>query len=83
MLKSRSRFKEYVRAEYEAWKRATIDMPEKDRKAMKELFNAALSASDSAYESPNLLPSDVMFMLMLVQLQAKLNELGEKLEKRA
>jgi len=68
-----------MKGEYEAWKRATIDMPERERRALKELFNAALSASDSAYESPSLLPSDAMFMLMLIQLEEKLDELEAKL----
>jgi len=82
MLKSMSRFKEYVRGEYEAWRRATIEMSDRDRKALKELFSAALSASDSAYESANALPRDMMFMLMLIQLKARLDDLEAKLYKK-
>jgi len=56
-------------------------LPDKERKTLKELFKAALLASDSASSSSNALPNDMMLMLMLIQLENELDGIEEKLER--
>jgi len=50
-----------------------IMLPEEERKALKELLDAAVTRSDAGSIVPRPLPSETMFMLMLVHLQAKIN----------
>ena len=47
----------------------------RERKALKELLDPALSRSDAGSIVPRPLPSETMFMLMLVHLKVKVNEL--------
>ena len=63
----------------------TIVLSEGEKRALKDLLNAALSTSDVGFTAlghiPNPIPSDTMFMLMLIHLRAKLNKIEKKLEK--
>jgi len=51
--------------------------PPEERKTLKELLDAALTRSDAGSIVPRVIPSETMFMLMLVHLKAKINELDE------
>ena len=55
-------------------------LSEAERKALRELLDAALTKSDAGSIVPRPLPSETMFMLMLIHLDAKINELEEKVK---
>jgi hypothetical protein len=54
-------------------------LPPEERKALKELLDAALTRSDAGSIVPRPIPSETMFMLMLVHLKARVDAL-EKAE---
>lgn len=56
-------------------------LPPEERKALKELLDAALTRSDAGSIVPRPIPSETMFMLMLVHLKAKIDGLEERTEK--
>jgi hypothetical protein len=49
-------------------------LPEAERKALRELLDAALQRSDAGSIVPRSLPSETMFMLMFVHLRAGVDE---------
>jgi len=55
-----------------------IMLPPEERKALKELLDAVVIRSDAGSIVPRPLPSETMFMLMLVHLKAEISELREK-----
>jgi hypothetical protein len=55
-------------------------LPPEERKALKELLDAALTRSDAASIVPRPIPSENMFMLMLVHLKARVDELERRAE---
>lgn len=81
MLRTVSKFKEYVKAEYQNWTRAMVVMTHEERQAFRGLFKAVLSESDGMNSSLNEFSSDAMFMLMLIHLKAEVDKLEEKLDK--
>jgi len=70
-------FREWLNAECQEWMKMKPFLPEDQRRALKELLDAALIRSDAGSIVPRPLPSETMFMLMLVHLQAKVNELED------
>jgi len=75
VLKTVSEFKKYVKTEYQNWTRPMVVMTPEEREALRDLFKAVLSESDSGTSSLNESHSDVMFMLMLIHLKADLDKL--------
>ena len=71
-------FRQWLNAECEEWIKMKVVLPEVERKALRELLDAALTRSDAGSIVPRPLPSETMFMLMLVHLEAKLNEFEER-----
>jgi hypothetical protein len=62
----------------EEWMKMKIMLPQEERKALKELLDAAVTRSDAGSIVPRPLPSETMFMLMLVNMKARINELEER-----
>lgn len=81
MLTSTSKFKEYVKERYQDWARTIVVLEESERRALRELFRAVLSASDSACSSVMTFPNDMMFMLMLIHIESELDRIRDKLAK--
>ena len=54
-------------------------LSQEERKALKELLDAAATKSDAGSIVPRPLMSETMFMLMLVHLKAKINELEKRM----
>ena len=77
MGRSTPTFRQWLNAEYQEWIKMKIVLPEEERKALKELLDAAVTRSDAGSIVPRPLPSETMFMLMLVHLQAKINKSEE------
>ena len=71
-------FRQWLNAEYQEWMKMKVVLPEEKRKALKELLDAAVTRSDAGSIVPRPLPSETMFMLMLVHLKARINELEER-----
>jgi len=71
-------FREWLSAERQEWMRMRPFLPEDQRKALKELLDSALTRSDAGSIVPRPLPSETMFMLMLVHLKARVDALEEK-----
>ena len=67
--------------EYSEWIKMAKMLPAEEKKALRELLDAALTRSDAGSIVPRVIPSETMFMLMLVHLQAKINELDERTRK--
>ena len=67
--------------EYSEWTKMGKTLPIEERKALKELLDVALTRSDAGSIVPRVIPSETMFMLMLIHLKAKINELGERVRK--
>jgi hypothetical protein len=65
--------------EYRDWIKMGKMLPLEERKALKELLDAALTRSDAGLIVPRPIPSETMFMLMLVHLQAKVDMLEANL----
>jgi len=55
-----------------------IMLPVEERKALKELLDAPITRSDAGSIVPRPLPSETIFLLMLVNMKAKINELEER-----
>jgi hypothetical protein len=75
-------FRQWLNAECQEWMKMKTFLPEQQRKALRELLDAALQRSDAGSIVPRPLPSETMFMLMLVHLSAKINELEEEVKER-
>jgi len=75
-------FREWLNAECQEWMRMRPFLPEDQRRALKELLDAALTRSDAGSIVPRPLPSETMFMLMLVHLKAKINDMETVLDDR-
>jgi len=67
--------------EYSEWTKMGKTLPIEERKALKELLDVALTRSDAGSIVPRVIPSETMFMLMLVHLKAKINDLDERMRK--
>jgi len=81
MLSPTSRFKEYVKERYQDWARAIAVLEKSERRALRELFGAVLSTSDSACSSVMTFPDDMMFMLMLIHIESELDRIRDELAK--
>jgi hypothetical protein len=74
--------RQLMNEEYQEWIKMAKMLPQEERKALKELLDAALTRSDAGSIVPRPIPSETMFMLMLVHLKAKVSELEEKVKER-
>jgi len=74
--------RQFIQDEWQEWIRTSVILSEKERKALKDLLNAALVMSDVGSLVPNPVPIVTMFMLMLIHLDARLNEIERRLEKK-
>ena len=72
-------FRQWLNAECEEWIKMKAMLSQEERKALKELLDVAQTRSDAGSIVPRPLPSETMFMLMLVHLKAKVNELEQRL----
>ena len=70
--------RQLMNEEYSEWIKMRTMLPPEERKALKELLDAALTRSDAGSIVPRVIPSETMFMLMLVCLKAEINELDER-----
>ena len=77
MGRSTLTFRQWLNAEVQEWMKMKIMLPQEERKALKELLDVAQTRSDAGSTVPRPLPTDTMFMLMLVHLKAKVDELEE------
>jgi hypothetical protein len=75
--------RQLMNEEYQEWIKMTKMLPQEERKALKELLDAALTRSDAGSIVPRPLPSETMFMLMLVHLKAKVNELEQRFDEQS
>jgi hypothetical protein len=57
-----------------------IMLPPEEKKALKELLDATLTRSNAGSIVPRVIPSETVFMMMLVHLKAKINELEQRLK---
>lgn len=81
MGRSTPTLREYLRSEFDSWFKMSKVLSDGERRALKELLNAAVSMSDAGSLVPNPVPSETTFMLMLLHLKTRLNDLEAKLEK--
>ena len=72
--------RQLMNEEYSERIKMTKMLPVEERRALKELLDAALTRSDAGSIVPRVIPSETMFMLMLVHLKARVDELEEKRE---
>jgi len=70
--------RQLMNEEYQEWIKMGKMLPPEERKALKELLDAALTRSDAGSIVPRPIPSETMFMLMLVHLKARVDELEER-----
>jgi hypothetical protein len=77
MGRSTPTFRQWLNAEYQEWMKMKVMLSQEERKALKELLDAAVTRSDAGSIVPRPLPTEMMFMLMLVNMKAKINELEE------
>lgn len=68
-------FRQWLNAECEEWIKMKTMLPEEERRALKELLDVAQTRSDAGSIVPRPLPSETMFMLMLVHLKARVDTL--------
>jgi len=68
-------FRQWLNSEYQEWMKMKVVLPGPKRKALKELLDAAVTRSDAGSIVPRPLPSETMFKLMLVHLEAKLDNI--------
>jgi len=66
--------------EYNEWIKMRTMLPPEEKKALKELLDAALTRSDAGSIVPRVIPSETIFMLMLIHLKTKINELEESVK---
>jgi len=76
-------FRQWLNAEYQEWMKMKVMLPEEERRALKELLDAAVTRSDAGSIVPRPIPSETMFMLMLVHLKARVNEVEERMNEKA
>jgi hypothetical protein len=81
MGRSTPTFRQWLNAEVQEWIKMKAMLPQEERKALKELLDVAQTRSDAGSIVPRPLPSETMFMLMLVHLKAKINSLEGSVEK--
>ena len=67
--------RQLLNEEYKEWIKMKVMLPQEERKALKELLDVALTRSDTGSIVPRVIPSETMFMLMLVHLKARVNKL--------
>jgi hypothetical protein len=72
--------RQLLNEEYQEWIKMGKMLPPEERKALKELLDAALIRSDAGSIVPRPIPSETMFMLMLVDIEAKVNELEHEIK---
>jgi len=72
--------RQLLNEEYQEWIKMKIMLPPEERKALKELLDVALTRSDAGSTVPRVIPSEALFMLMLIHLKAKVNELEGKMK---
>ena len=63
------------------WIRMKTVLPEPEKKALRELLEAALARSDPGSIVPRPIPSETMFMLMLNHLKAKIDRFDDGIQK--
>ena len=73
--------REQLNDEYREWIKMQPFLPQDQRRALRELLDAALQRSDAGSIVPRPIPSETMFMLMLIHLEARVNELDERTRK--
>jgi hypothetical protein len=71
--------RQLLNEEYSEWIKMAKMLPVEERKALKELLDAALTRSDAGSIVPRVIPSETMFMLMLVHLKARVDELEQRM----
>ena len=71
--------RQLLNEEYQDWIKMGKMLPLEERKALKELLDAALTRSDAGSIVPRPIPSETMFMLMLVHLKARVDELESRM----
>ncbi len=71
--------RQLMNEEYQDWIKMRTMLPPEERKALKELLDAALTRSDAGSIVPRPIPSETMFMLMLVHLKARVDELESRM----
>jgi hypothetical protein len=71
-------FRQWLSAECQEWMRMKTLLPKGQRKALRELLDAALQRPDAGSIVPRPLPSKTMFMLMLLYLKTELNRSKEQ-----
>lgn len=71
-----------MNSEVQEWMKMKIMLPQEERKALKELLDAAVTRSDAGSIVPRPLPSETMFMLMAIHLKSKIDEVEEELRGR-
>lgn len=72
--------RQLMNEEYQDWMKMGKMLPPEERKALKELLDAALTRSDAGSIVPRPIPSETLFMLMLVHLKAKLSVIEETMK---
>jgi len=80
MGRSTPTFRQWLNAEVQDWLEMKIMLPQEERKALKELSDVAQTRSDAGSIVPRPLPSETMFMLMLVHLKARVDTLEDNTE---
>jgi hypothetical protein len=70
--------RQLLNEEYQEWIKMGKMLPLEERKALKELLDTALTRSDAGSIVPRPIPGETMFMLMLVNMKAKINWLEER-----
>jgi len=71
--------RQLLNEEYQEWIKMKVMLPPEERKALKELLDAALTRSDAGSIVPKAIPSETLFMLMLIHLKARVDALEERL----
>jgi|GEM_PF-3271185 len=71
--------RQLMNEEYNEWIKMKPMLPPEERKALKELLDAALTRSDAGSIVPRVIPSETTFMLMLIHLKAKIDELEDRI----
>jgi hypothetical protein len=75
MGRSTLTFRQWLNSEVQEWMKMKIMLPQEERKALKELLDVAQTRSDAGSIVPRPLPSETMFMLMLVHLKTRMDDL--------
>jgi len=75
-------FRQWLNSEVQEWIKMKAMLPQEERKALKELLDVAMTRSDAGSIVPRPIPSETMFMLMLVHLQTRIDELEQTVKKK-